>query len=298
MAGLAAALGFFDGVHLGHAALLRRAAEEAARRGLLPAVVTLDRNPAQALSGRPVPRINSAADRRTLIRRVSGIERVITLRFDRELQQTRWDEYARRLIEELGCKLLVCGYDHRFGANGEGTAERLREFAKSRSAECIVLPQVSAPGGRAVSSTAIRELISRGDVRAAAALLGHPHLIGGEIVHGRRLGHSLGFPTANLLLEPGVVRPAFGVYAARMEVDGRVLDGVTNVGVRPTVDASERVTVETNLFDFEGDLYGKQAELWLIERLRPEQKFAGLAELSGQMSRDAESARKILARER
>ncbi len=293
---LAAALGFFDGVHMGHAALLHRAVEAAGKLSLVPAVITLDRYPAAALGGGAAPLINSAEDRERLIKLIGGIDRVITLRFDRELRQTPWEDYAAALIERFGCGALVCGYDHRFGAGGEGTAERLREFAAARGVECIVVPRVDAPDGRAVRSTAIRELIMQGDMRGAGALLGHPHLIGGTVVHGRQLGHTLGIPTANLTLGADVVRPAFGVYAARMTVRGRTFDGVTNIGVKPTVAGAgePELTVETHLLDFEGDIYGESAELWLFERLRPEQKFAGLEELSRQMHTDAENARKIL----
>ncbi len=288
----AAALGFFDGVHLGHAALLHTAAEEAARRGLVSAVVTLDRYPAAAVGGEPAPLINAPADREYLIRACYGISEVVDLPFDETLQHTAWSDFAAMLLGELDCGLLVCGYDYRFGRNGAGNASLLRDYAAARGADCIVVPRVSAAGG-SVSSTRIRSLIAEGAMEEATALLGHPHLLSGTIVHGRRLGHRLGVPTANLLIPPGVVEPAYGVYASRTEIDGVCYDGVTNIGRKPTVAPDDPLTVETHLFGWPEGLegYGKEVRLWLYARLRPERRFADLEALARQMRRDGEAAR-------
>ena len=296
MAKLAAALGFFDGVHLGHAALLHTAAEEAARRGLVSAAVTLDRYPAGAVGGEPAPLINSSADRAYLMRALCGIEKIVELPFDETLRATPWQDFAALLLDRLDCGLLVCGYDYRFGRGGAGTASLLREDAAARGAECLVVPPVSAEG-EPVSSTRIRNLLAAGDAEAAAALLGHPHLLSGEIIHGRRLGHSLGIPTANLALPRGVVTPAFGVYVSRMEVDGAVWGGVTNIGRKPTVAPDDPPTAETHLFGWpEGkEGYGRPARLWLYAMLRPERRFENLDALAGRMRRDAAEAEAWLA---
>lgn len=293
MARLAAALGFFDGVHKGHSALLARVCSEAEKRGLTPAVITLDRYPAAAVGGFSAPLINSAADREALIKDLHGIETVHMLRFDAEMIATEWRDYAARLICEFGCELFVCGYDHRFGARGEGTAEKLAAFARENGAECIIIPPVTDEKG-IISSTAIRTALREGDLRTANAMLGHPHTISGTVCGGQKLGRTLGFPTANITLPSGTVCPAFGVYAVRCTADGREYDGVMNIGTKPTVTTLDDVTLETYIIGWSGDLYGKKLTVRLHERLRPEQKFANVEALAAQMRIDAENAQNFL----
>ena len=286
------ALGFFDGVHAGHATLLRRCRERAEERGGEAAVLTFDIHPDALVSGQTVALINSPEDRRELIRRLFGIEAVLQLHFDRAMMQMPWRDFLNWVRKEYGAVHLVCGHDFTFGWRGEGNPLRLREYCESEGLGWDVMPEVCLDGST-VSSTRIRALLTEGRLREANRLLGHPHVISGEVVHGRHLGSTIGFPTANLVFSPGVLVPAHGVYAGRLELPGEAEPkfAVTNIGVRPTVDDSDRVTVESCILDYSADLYGKRIRLEFLDFLRPERKFASVAELTAQIGRDADRVR-------
>lgn len=288
------ALGFFDGVHLGHAALLRRTAEEAQRRGCGPAVFTFDRVPKEVVTGVPCPLINSAEDRRELIRRLFDISEVIMLPFDRQMMTTPWDAFITELlVGRYHAVHLVAGHDHHFGHRNQGTPALLAEKCRELGIGCDIVPKVEHLGVT-VSSTYIRRLLELGQVARAAAFLGHPHTLTGPVLHGRRIGRTIGVPTVNLTAPPHVLLPSHGVYATRAWLpDGLVRPGVTNVGVRPTVRNGADVTVETFLLDFDGDLYGQPIRLEFLERLRDEVRFDSLEALREQIRRDAEAARRI-----
>ncbi len=286
------ALGFFDGVHEGHATLLRRCRERAEETGAEAAVLTFDVHPDTLVSGQTVSLINSPEDRRELIRRLFGIESVLQLHFDRALMQMPWQDFLRWIREEYGAVHLICGHDFTFGWRGEGNPLRLREYCEREGLGWDVMPEVRLDGA-AVSSTRIRTLLGEGRLGEANRLLGHPHVLTGEVCHGRHLGSTIGFPTANLLFAPGVLVPAHGVYAGRLEIEGETEPqyAVTNIGVRPTVDDSDRVTVESNILDYSADLYGRRIRLEFLEFLRPERKFGSLEELKEQIGKDAERVR-------
>ena len=292
MLGRGLALGFFDGVHVGHATLLRRCRERAEERGAEAAVLTFDVHPDILVSGKPVALINSPEDRRELIRREFGIDTVLQLHFDRALMQMPWERFLDWVREEYAAAHLVCGHDFTFGWRGEGNPRRLREYCENNGLGCDVMPEVCLDGA-SVSSTRIRGLLLEGRLEEANRLLGHPHVLTGIVCHGRHLGSTIGFPTANLTFAPGVLVPAHGVYAGRLEIEGETEPqyAVTNIGVRPTVDDSDRVTVESYILDFSADLYGKQIRLEFLEFLRPERKFASLAELTEQIGKDADRVR-------
>lgn len=289
------ALGFFDGVHLGHASLLEMAKRRAAETGLSPAVMSFDLHPDTLVAGTNVPLINSLFDRREILRRCYGIDDVLLVHFDETMMHMPWDAFVEQLlVERYGAKHLVCGYDFRFGDKGEGDPERLREKCRELGIGCDVLPRFTLDG-ITVSSTYIRGLLERGEMEEAARFLGHPHCISGEVVHGRQLGRTMGIPTANLLIGDHVLEPAYGVYATKVILpDGTEKPAVTNVGVRPTVDDSQKVTVEPWILDFEGDLYGKHIRVDFYHRLRGEQKFSGLEELRQEIFRNAEETRRLL----
>lgn len=289
------ALGFFDGVHAGHATLLRRCRERAEERDAEAAVLTFDVHPDTLVSGQAVPLINSPEDRRELIRRLFGIDAVLQLHFDRALMQMPWEDFLGWIREEYGAVHLVCGHDFTFGWRGEGNPRRLREYCEREGLGWDVMPEVRLDGS-AVSSTRIRALLTEGRLEEANRLLGHPHVLTGEVCHGRHLGSTIGFPTANLLFAPGVLVPAHGVYAGRLEIEGETEEkyAVTNIGVRPTVDDSDRVTVESYILDYSADLYGKQIRLDFLEFIRPERKFASLEELTAQIGKDAERVRRYI----
>ena len=274
------ALGFFDGVHRGHGALLKKAAERAGQLGADPAVFTFDRSPKEFVSGKPVMLLNSNDDRRDIIRRVYGIDRVIFAPFDREMMTMPWQEFVTGLlVERYGAVHLVAGHDYRFGYRNEGTVALLQEKCRELGLGCDIIPKVEIDG-ITVSSTYIRALVEQGDMERAALFLGHPHCLSQEVRHGQRLGRTIGIPTVNLQVPAHVLTPARGVYVTRVFLpDGRSCPGVTNVGTRPTVTDGDAVSVETYLLGFDGDLYGQTVRLEFHKRLRGEVKFPTLEAL-------------------
>lgn len=286
------ALGFFDGVHLGHGALLRRAVEEAKKRGCESAVFTFDRPPKEVITGVPCPLINSPEDRAALVKRLYGIDEMLMVPFDDEMRTTPWDRFVTDiLVGRYGAVHLVAGHDHHFGHKNQGSPELLREKCAELDLGCDIIPAVTI-GGVTVSSTHIRKLLEEGDVETARAFLGHPHVLTQTVGHGRQLGRTIGIPTANLVAPPHVLLPRRGVYAAKITLpDGRAFGGVTNVGVRPTVNNGQDVTVEPWILDFDGDLYGQAIRVEFYHRLRDERKFDSLAALRSQIETDAVKTR-------
>ena len=290
------ALGFFDGVHRGHGALLRRAAEEARRRGCTPAVFTFDRPPKEVITGIPCPLINSPEDRSDLVKRLYGIDEMLMVPFDDEMRTTPWDRFVTDiLVGRYGAVHLVAGHDHHFGYKNQGSPELLREKCAELGLGCDIIPAVTLDGVT-VSSTHIRKLLEEGGVETARAFLGHPHVLTQTVGHGRRLGRTIGVPTANLVAPPHVLLPKRGVYAAKVTLpDGRVFGGVTNVGIRPTVNHGQDVTVEPWILDFDGDLYGQTVRVEFLKHIRDEVRFDSLDALKAQIMQDAETTRRCLA---
>ena len=286
------ALGFFDGVHLGHGALLRRAAEEAQKRGCESAVFTFDRPPKEVITGIPCPLINSPEDRAELVKRLYGIDEMLMVPFDDEMRTTPWDRFVTDiLVGRYGAVHLVGGHDHHFGHRNQGSPELLKEKCAELGLGCDIIPAVTLDGVT-VSSTHIRKLLEEGDVETARAFLGHPHVLTQTVGHGRQLGRTIGIPTANLVAPPHVLLPKRGVYAAKITLpDGRAFGGVTNVGVRPTVNNGQDVTVEPWILDFDGDLYGQAIRVEFFRRLRDERKFESLDALRSQIETDAVKTR-------
>ena len=286
------ALGFFDGVHIGHGALLRRTVERARELDALPAAFTFDRAPKEFVTGVAVPLLTSVDERAALIRERYGIERTLVAPFDRAMMTRS----ARDFLEELlvgryRAVHLVAGHDYRFGYKNEGTPELLRAWCAERGLGCDIIPKVELHGVT-VSSTHIRALAASGDMEAAAAFLGHPYALTGTVRHGKHLGTEELFPTVNLMPEPWRALPRFGVYAVRVALpDGSAHAGVTNVGVRPSVTDDDRVTVETHLVGFDGDLYGKEIRVEFLRYLRPERRFGSMAELHRQIEQDIAAAK-------
>ena len=285
------ALGFFDGVHLGHGALLEVCRATADEMGCDAGAVTFDSHPGALVSGDAPGLINTAHDRRRVMTEQYYMDRVICLPFDEEMRTMPWQEFFRMLREKYGAVGLVCGHDFRFGYRGQGNASLLKEACRAHGMACRVIPEQKLEGVT-VSSTRIRGLIESGEMETAARFLGHPHFLTGEVVTGRNLGHRLGFPTANLLLPEGVVCPRHGVYACRVRVGQERYMAVANVGRRPTVNG-HRLTIEPWILDFSGDLYGQEIRLEFHRFLRPEEKFDSLEALRQQVLADGEMTRKI-----
>ena len=289
------ALGFFDGVHIGHGALMKKTAQRARELGAEPAVVSFDVHPDTLVKGEAVPLIGSAADREELIDRLYGIKSVILVHFNWTMMHTPWDQFADYLRDELGTVHIVVGHDFRFGFKGEGTPERLREYGAENGIGVDVIPAVELDGV-IVSSTVIRRQLLAGEVEKANRFLGHPYTLGDTVRAGFRLGRTIGAPTINMRFPEGVLIPRHGVYATKAYFDERAHMAVTNVGVRPTVGGVDAVTVESHLLDFSGDLYGRHVRLEFYAFLRDEVKFASVQELQAQIARDEEQARAFFAK--
>ena len=280
------ALGFFDGVHLGHQALLVKCCLLAEELGAQPAAITFLQHPQSLFTPDPPPLIHSDADRETLLRQY-GIGPIYKFPVTEEVMSTPWQDFLAELIE-YGAVGFVCGDDFHFGYKGEGDGEKLKIFCSERGLPCVIVPEQRMDGAR-ISSTRIRGLIESGDMETAAKFLGHPHVLGGEVVAGRQLGRTIGVPTANIQIPEGVVVPKLGVYACTCCLDGKTYVAVTNIGSRPTV-GGHQVRAESWILDFAGDLYGKHITLHFHKFLRPEQKFSSLEELKAQIQQDAAQA--------
>lgn len=288
-------IGVFDGVHLGHRFLLEHLRKEAAREGALSAVLTFTNHPRTVIQpGYCVPYITTVEDRLELLRQ-EGVDLVLPLTFDEELSRLQAHEFVDLLRERVNMSGLVMGSSFAMGHKRGGTPETLAQMGREKGFSTAVVEPASAQGEE-VSSTAIRDAITSGDVSRASRLLGRHFVLRGEVVRGQARGRELGFPTANLDLPECQVVPGNGVYAARVVVDGVALSAAVNIGVRPTFGDGERM-VEVHILDYAGgDLYGSELPVEFVERLRDELRFGSVEELVAQMTKDVEQSRQILDR--
>lgn len=286
------ALGFFDGVHLGHGALLTACRHMADEMGCEAAALTFSTHPDSLVSGSAPGLINSISDRERLMKSLYGIDRVIALPFDRNMMTMPWRTFSHSLVKKYAAAGLVCGHDFRFGNRGEGTPALLQQACEDAGIPCTVIPEQRLDG-ITISSTYIRALLSQGDMEQAARFLGHPHIISGTVVPGRHLGRTLGIPTANLVLPEELAQPRKGVYACKAFIGGREYLAVTSLGTRPTVSGTY-LTLEPWILDFDGDLYGREITLEFYRFLRSERKFDSLEELRQQILHDAAQTSALL----
>lgn len=287
------ALGYFDGVHRGHQALLDTCRRLAKERDCHTGVVTFEGHPDTLVLGKTPKLINTPEDRLRLLKSM-GMESVVVLPFDRAMMEMPWQEFYRMLKQDYNADGLVCGYDFRFGRRGEGSGVLLKQACEADGLICEVTPEQEMDQVT-VSSTYIRTLLEAGDMERANAFLGHPHIFTGQVVPGRQLGRTIGIPTANLHLPEGLVELRRGVYACLAKVSGGTYMAVTNVGVRPTV-GGHRVTVEPWILDFSGDLYGRELTLEFYRFLRPEKKFDSLELLREEIQKNACETREYFAK--
>lgn len=284
------ALGFFDGVHIGHGALLKKTCERAAELGAIPAAMSFDTHPDTLVFGTPTELLNTMDERKQLMQSLYGIEDVIFCHFDKAMMNMDWEAFVEDyLVRELHACHLVCGHDYHFGARGFGNAERLTEKCRALGLGCDVIGEVKLDGVT-VSSTYLRRLLKEGRMEEAVRFLGHGHIISGIVQHGDSRGHTLGLPTANLALDASLLVPAFGVYGGWADAGelGR-FPAAVNLGVHPTVHELPHPVAEASLLGFEGDLYGKFLRLELLFQVRPEQRFSSLPELTAQIARDQQT---------
>ena len=284
------ALGFFDGVHLGHQVLLAECRQMARELGCKSAAITFDCHP-KSLFMDPAPMlISTAAERRRLLTAL-GIEHIREYPVSKAIMSTPWKAVLEDLVRD-GAVGFVCGSDFRFGKSGEGNAELLKAECDARGIPCVIVPEQRMEGIR-ISSSHIRAMIEEGLMESAVKFLGHPYVLTGVVCHGIQLGRKLGMPTANLELPRGLAVPKFGVYACVAVVDGVRHAAVTNIGIRPTVNG-RGLTVEAWILDFKGDLYDRELTLEFYRFLRPERRFPHVVALRRQIETDAAETRLYL----
>ena len=287
------ALGNFDGVHLGHQAILKRASERARTRRGRAFALTFDPLPAKVLFPERAPDLILAPEDKLELLRCSGIDGVIVVEFNRQLSMLSPRSFVREyLVDRIGARAVVVGHSVSFGHERTGNAEVMTRLGSELGFETVVVGPVTA-GGAIVSSTRVREVIAAGDLRTAATLLGRCHFLSGVVVHGRERGRTMGFPTANLESRTECLPPD-GVYATRLVLPDGAYASITNIGMRPTFGEPTR-TIEAHIFEFDRDIYGSAIKLDIIERIRPERKFDSAQALAGQIAADLQRAREILA---
>jgi riboflavin kinase/FMN adenylyltransferase len=302
MSGTAVTIGAYDGVHLGHRALLRELAELAAAEGLSTVVVTFDRHPAGVVRPESAPPQLTDLEQKLELLAACGIDRTLVIAFDRERADESAEDFVKEvLVRTLGARLVVVGEDFHFGHGRKGNVALLTKLGRDYGFE-VIGARLTGDGTGAVSSTRIRTLVAAGDVVGAAKLLGRPHEVRGIVVHGDgRGGPVLGFPTANMMIDDAIALPADGIYAGYFtRADGSVHPAAISVGRRPTFyePGTASVLVEAYLLHFEGDLYGELSRVSFVCRLRDEREFESVDALIAQMHQDVAEAERVLSAER
>jgi riboflavin kinase / FMN adenylyltransferase len=291
--GVVMALGNFDGVHLGHQEVLRRAVEEGRRRGKNVVAATFHPHPRAVLGDGDPPKLLTPLGLRTEILLGYGADEVWVIPFDHELSRKTPEQFVKDiLIDEGEAGVVVVGENFRFGHKAAGDFEDLRRLMGEAGGTAVAVRVRDGSDDGGISSTRIRALVSVGEVAEAAGLLGRPYVLRGEVVVGDKRGRTIGFPTANVLPDADAVIPARGVYAGFVRVGEAEYAACTNVGVAPTFGRAES-RVEAHLLDFEGDLYGRVVDVSFVRRIREERRFSGIDELEEQIERDVEEARLI-----
>lgn len=286
------ALGMFDGLHRGHRRLLNKTVETAKLRGASPTVMTFSEHPNLFIPEKKAPELLTTTREKAMLACDCGIKQILLVGFDENFRELSPSEFIESYILSLNVCAVVCGYNYRFGKNAAGTVEFLREYLRKRNVDVFVEDRLSVDGVT-VSSTLIRDKISHGDIKYANELLGYDYIIGSLITHGFKRGTGLGFPTANIVPQSDKCLPQNGVYATYTYVDGKKYASVTNIGTNPTYN-NENKTVETNIFDFNDDLYGKYAVVSFADKIRDEIKFGNSEDLIAQIKKDVDAAKNLL----
>jgi riboflavin kinase/FMN adenylyltransferase len=289
------AIGNFDGLHLGHQAVMGRMQALAAQLGLAPAVLTFAPHPRKFFAPHsPDFALEPIAERLRHLRH-AGVTHVAMPRFNAGFAAQSPAQFLNDVLgEALQARAVITGENFAFGAHRAGNVAQLREWGSAHGIAVETVPPVRLADGTICSSSAIRQLVESGDVARAGVLLGRPYRISGRVVHGDGRGRELGFPTANVTLPRGIKLPAYGVYAVRALCRGVAHNAVANLGLRPTIGAQHQPKLEVHLFDYAGDLYGARMEVQFISHIRPEQKFDSLPTLVNQMHRDCIAAQVVL----
>ena len=289
-------IGTFDGVHLGHQQIIRQLKEEAAAMSGETVIITFHPHPRQVVGGKQPVRLLNTLDEKLALLASRGIEHVVVIPFDEAFANQPPEVYIKDfLVDKFHPHTIIIGYDHRFGKNRSGDYHLLEEKGAVYGYEVKEIPE-RILNEVTVSSTRIREALTMGDIATANKFLGYTYFFEGEVVHGNKLGRTLGYPTANLHMnDDEKLVPGNGIYAVTVSVSDMdvKLKGMMSIGVRPTINGTVRV-IEVNIFDFNRDIYGKSLKVYVEHYLRPEVKFAGLEELKQQLALDKEHTETVL----
>lgn len=296
-ANYAVTTGTFDGVHIGHRTILNRLKEVAQKLEGESVLLTFYPHPRMVLQADSDLKLLNTIEEKTELLSAAGIDHLIVHPFTKAFSRTTSLEFVRDiLVNQIGTKKLVIGYDHHFGRNREGSFEHLKEFGPLYGFEVEEIPAQDIDNVN-VSSTKIRKALSEGEVEVANNYLGGAYQLNGEVVRGNQIGRTIGYPTANLQLNSDYkLIPANGIYAVRVVLDGKKYQAMLNIGIRPTIaEENKQRKIEVHLFDFEGDLYHKTLKVELVKRIRTEKKFKNLHELKHELARDEAICRKLFA---
>ena len=289
-----ATIGFFDGVHLGHRFLIQQVKVAATQTGWQSSIITFPVHPRQVIQSEFQPQLLSSPEEKIELLASTGVDNCILLPFTRELSQLTAYEFMQLLYDKYKVRMLVIGYDHRFGHN---RAETFEDYCRYGRELGIHIMQASAYTQEQdkVSSSAIRRALQTGDIRTATKFLGYHYYLEGTVVDGYKVGRKIGFPTANLRVDfPYKLIPSIGVYAVCVYVNGGKYKGMLNIGYRPTINNGTDLSIEVHILDFQGDIYHQKMRIEFIEFLRPEEKFNSVDELILQMQKDKEDTIRVL----
>lgn len=282
-------IGNFDGLHKGHQVLVKKAVEYGFKNNIKSVVFTFDNHPANYFIKNSIKNIISSKEKEQRIKDM-GIDLIISIPFDEYMTKISPREFVKDiLIDRLGVKKIIVGYDFTFAKNKEGNVNLLKELCSEYNFELEIVNPIKIDDIR-VSSTYIRNLIKDGQVSKVKKYLGHNYQINGEVIHARKLGRTIGFPTANIQVDKNMIIPKNGIYATKVYIDGNTYYGATNIGFNPTVNG-DKLSIETNILDFNEDIYGKIINVEFLERIRDERKFSSLEELKSQLKKDTNYVR-------
>ena len=287
-------IGNFDGVHKGHQFIIKELVQRGFSDEMSVIVVTFFPNPADFFGRTQESFYLTTPEEKEALLKDLGVDEVITFRFDQDFAGLSPETFLKALKDKLGLQVLLVGYDFALGKNRSGTIPVIGQISEQFGFTLETLAPVEF-GGNEISSTRIRQALGAGDVRQASEMLGRPYSVKGEVIHGSDRGSRIGLPTANMDFWPRKLRPAIGVYATRPILNGKIYQGITNIGLRPTFEEQDKPDIETHILDFDGNIYGERLELQFIEKIRDEQKFSGVETFLAQIERDKATARRIFS---
>lgn len=287
--------GTFDGVHLGHLTIIKTLNKIAKKNNGASVLMTFHPHPRMVLQKDSDIKLLSTIEERIQLLEEAGLDHLIIIPFDKAFSRLTSVEFVRDiLVNQIKTKRLVIGYDHHFGRNREGSFEHLMEFGPMYGFDVEEIPAIDVSDVN-VSSTKVRDALNNGDIPKAKEFLGRNFSLEGIVIAGEQIGRSIGFPTANIsIAEEYKLIPQIGVYAVKVTYNGELYNGMLNIGVRPTIDNNNPMTVEVNLFDFKGSLYGEKLKVDFIERVRNEKQFKDVNHLKSQLERDLVNCKRIL----